>query len=272
MTAEAEQPPRGRRTIRGIQAAGAVLAVATGVVGLSALTAPPAQALAAPRHAGWDGARYWFKSDGQWRWTSHHSVYLQRSGQTTAPRTWLPAPKRAGWDGTRYWFRSNGQWRWTSHYDVYLQRTRASGSSSPSSSAPSSTSAAKPPTAGRSGNASVERAVGYALAQLGKPYIWGGNGPVGYDCSGLVQQAYKRAGISLPRVAAAQYGAVTKISASSLRRGDLLFWSSSKRQSGIEHVALYLGDGRYVEAPRPGKNVRVSTLSSGYYPTFFGRP
>ncbi|MFE7975725.1 C40 family peptidase [Streptomyces shenzhenensis] len=91
--------------------------------------------------------------------------------------------------------------------------------------------------------------------QLGKPYSWGGNGPAGYDCSGLVQQAYQRAGISLPRVAAAQSGAVTKISASSLRRGDLFFWSSSKRQSGIEHVALYLGDGRHVEAPRPGKNV-----------------
>ncbi|MGW4729235.1 C40 family peptidase [Streptomyces shenzhenensis] len=69
-----------------------------------------------------------------------------------------------------------------------------------------------------------------------------------------MQQAYQRAGISLPRVAA-QYGAVTKISASSLRRGNLFFWSSSKRQSGIEHVALYLGDGRHVEAPRPGKNV-----------------
>ncbi|MFF0226308.1 C40 family peptidase [Streptomyces sp. NPDC004629] len=238
MTAGSELPPHGRRTVRGIQAAGAVLALATGVVGLSAIAAPPAQALPAPSHEGWDGSRYWFKSDGQWRWTSHHSVYLQR--------------------------------------------THTSGSSSPSpspspspASKPASKPATKPATTGKSGTtgtSAVERAVDYALAQLGKPYIWGGNGPAGYDCSGLVQQAYQRAGISLPRVAAAQYGAVTKIGAGSLRRGDLLFWSSNKRQSGIGHVAVYLGDGRYVEAPRPGRTIRVSVLSSGYYPTFFGRP
>ena len=264
-----------------------MLAIATGVVGLGAAGTAPAHAMPAPKHEGWDGSRYWFKSNGQWRWTSHYNVYLQRtqgsgasssspSSSTPKPsspsssgsKSWLPTPQRAGWDGSRYWFKSNGQWRWTSHYDVYLQRTQGSGasSSSPSSSTP------KPTTPSKNSGSGVERAVGYALAQLGKPYYWGGNGPIGYDCSGLVQQAYRSAGIKLPRVASDQYGAVTKISSSSLRRGDLLFWSSNGRQSGVHHVAVYLGSGRYVEAPRPGKNIRVSGLSNGFYPTFFGRP
>jgi len=224
VTARTEQPPHHRGSACHLRAAGAVLAIATGVVGLGA-------AGTAPAHA-------------------------------------MPAPKHEGWDGSRYWFKSNGQWRWTSHYDVYLQRTQGSGasSSSPSSSTP------KPTTPSKNSGSGVERAVGYALAQLGKPYYWGGNGPIGYDCSGLVQQAYRSAGIKLPRVASDQYGAVTKISSSSLRRGDLLFWSSNGRQSGVHHVAVYLGSGRYVEAPRPGKNIRVSGLSNGFYPSFFGRP
>ncbi|MBV7672845.1 C40 family peptidase, partial [Streptomyces halstedii] len=255
----------------------------------AARTTASAQAwLPAPSRAGWDGSRYWFKSNGQWRWTSHQSVYLQRTGtkkaapapakttRTTAARTtasaqaWLPAPSRAGWDGSRYWFKSNGQWRWTSHQSVYLQRTggnAGTGSTGGATVPPKKTTA--PPKAN---TGSLEPALSYALAQLGKPYIWGGNGYLGYDCSGLVQQAYRRAGISLPRVASDQYGATTKISAGSLRRGDLIFWSSNGRQSGVHHVAVYLGGGRYVEAPRPGVNIRISSLSNGYAPNLFGRP
>jgi cell wall-associated NlpC family hydrolase len=119
--------------------------------------------------------------------------------------------------------------------------------------------------------ADVEVAIGFAEAQLGKPYVWGGDGPYGYDCSGLVQQAFLRAGVLLPRVAAEQYRATTPIAPSRLRRGDLIFWSSSSRSSGIHHVAIYLGGGRYIEAPHPGADVRISVLSSGYYPDFFGR-
>ncbi|WP_435603272.1 C40 family peptidase [Streptomyces sp. bgisy130] len=267
------QLPHIRESARRKRAAGVVLALATGMVGLGTADAPSAEAMPAPSKAGWDGTRYWFKSNSQWRWTSHYHIYLQRTrqapaqhtGQARAQRTWLAAPQREGWDGTRYWFRSNGQWRWTSHYGIYVQRRHTDGS-------PSTSSERTPAPTRTSRSSGVERAVDYALAQLGKPYIWGGNGPVGYDCSGLVQQAYQRAGISLPRVASDQYGAVTKISQSSLRRGDLLFWSSNGRQSGVHHVAVYLGDGRYVEAPRPGKNIRTSALYRGFYPTFFGRP
>ncbi len=180
------------------------------------------------------------------------------------------AAGKQGWDGSKYWFKNGaGEWRWTGHYDVYLNRTgQSGGGSAPAPAQPASRlSSDAAPAPG-----SKEAAVDYALAQLGKPYVWGGNGPSGYDCSGLVQQAYRRAGISLPRVADDQYAATTPISAGQLRRGDLVFWSDSGRASGIHHVGIYLGGGTFVEAPRPGKPVRVSTLNSGYYPTHFGRP
>ncbi|MFH8380196.1 C40 family peptidase [Kitasatospora sp. NPDC018058] len=180
------------------------------------------------------------------------------------------AAARQGWDGSRYWFKnSSGEWRWTSHYDVYVSRTGQSGGGS----APAPDQGGSRPSSDATSSAgSTEAAVDYALAQLGKPYVWGGDGPSGYDCSGLVQQAYRRSGISLPRVADDQYAATTSIGAGQLRRGDLVFWSDSGRASGIHHVGIYLGGGRFVEAPRPGKTVRISTLTSGYYPTHFGRP
>jgi cell wall-associated NlpC family hydrolase len=118
----------------------------------------------------------------------------------------------------------------------------------------------------------VETAVEFALAQLGKPFVMGGNGPDAYDCSGLIQQSFRRAGISLPRVANDQYEATSPVSASRLRRGDLLFWSSDGSARGIHHAAIYLGDNKYVEAAHPGTTVRISTLNRGYWPTQMGRP
>ncbi|MFJ9946519.1 C40 family peptidase [Kitasatospora sp. NPDC091207] len=282
---------RIHRAVRNTCLATTVLAGA-GVVGL---TAGAGSAHAAPGKPGWDGSKYWFKSvSGAWRWTSHYDVYAARTGASGAsggsggsagkvavsngPAT-PPASSgsssgssssgmRQGWDGSKYWFKNgSGEWRYTSHYDVYLSRTGQSGGGSAATSAPSATRPDSGPA-----SRGMQAAVDYALAQLGKPYVWGGNGPSGYDCSGLVQQAYRRGGISLPRVADDQYAATTPITAGQLRRGDLLFWSDSGRASGIHHVGIYLGDGTFVEAPRPGKTVRVSTLSSGFYPTHFGRP
>ncbi|MGW2397612.1 C40 family peptidase [Kitasatospora sp. NPDC001664] len=175
-----------------------------------------------------------------------------------------------GWDGSKYWFKNaSGEWRWTSHLSVYNARTGA-GAGQPQPPAPQPKPPAPQPS--QPGSSSVEAAIAYATAQLGKPYVWGGNGPSGYDCSGLVQQAYRRAGISLPRVADDQYAATTPIDAGQLRRGDLLFWSNSSRASGIHHVAVYLGDNKYLEAARPGTRIRISTLSQGYFPTHIGRP
>ncbi|MBO1419298.1 C40 family peptidase [Streptomyces sp. FH025] len=264
---------RIHRAVRSTCLATTVLAGA-GVVGL---TAGAGSAHAAAGTQGWDGSKYWFKnSSGEWRWTSHYDVYASRAGGSGSSGAQSVSNGSAssglsqGWDGSKYWFKnSSGEWRWTSHYDVYASRTgQSGGGSAPAPSRPSTNSSSNSAPA----SGSVEAAIDYALAQLGKPYVWGGNGPSGYDCSGLVQQAYRRAGISLPRVADDQYAATTAISSGQLRRGDLVFWSDSGRASGIHHVGIYLGGGKFVEAPRPGTTVRISTLSSGYYPTHFGRP
>jgi cell wall-associated NlpC family hydrolase len=293
-----------RRSLARAAATSALVAVGGTVAGtgLTLGTAAGAAALAAPSRPGWDGHRYWFRSHGEWRWTSHYDIYLRHAGgsaTTTAPDPTPPytggVPLHQGWDGRRYWFQRNGEWRWTSHYDIYLRYTSGSAAPTPTPPGPPTTPNPGPPT-GPPGvptpgppstplpvqpgpvpappvvsDADLETAIAFASAQLGKPYVWGGNGPYGYDCSGLVQQSFLQAGIELPRVAADQFWATLPITADDLRRGDLLFWSSSSRASGIHHVAIYLGGGRYIEAPRPGKTVRVSVLTTDYYPTHFGR-
>ncbi|MEV7188316.1 C40 family peptidase [Kitasatospora sp. NPDC093102] len=268
-TARTSRPSRTARLRRGMGMV-AVIATGTGVIGLGTGVSPAA-AEPAPAHAGWDGSRYWFKnSQGQWRWTSHYSVYAARTGggspSAAKATTGSSGGIKEGWDGSRYWFRnSKGEWRWTSHYDVYLERTgRAPSSSGSAGSGHADDSVAV--------NRDVEAAVQFALSQVGKPFLRAGNGPDGYDCSGLVQQSFRRGGIKLPRVANDQYAATTPIGASQLRRGDLLFWSPNGTARGIQHVAIYLGGNKYVEAARPGTNVRISTISKGYYPMFMGRP
>ncbi|MBV2156043.1 C40 family peptidase [Kitasatospora sp. SUK 42] len=269
-------PSRAARVRRGIGMA-AVIAVGAGVIGLGT-GVNPAAAERAPAHAGWDGSRYWFKdSQGQWRWTTHYDVYVARtkgggsSSKAASSNATSGGGIKQGWDGSRYWFRnSQGQWRWTTHYDVYVARTGggsagpASGSSHGSSNGSAHDSVAV--------NRNVEAAVQYALTQVGKPFRTAGNGPDGYDCSGLVQQSFRRGGIKLPRVANDQYAATTPISAGQLRRGDLLFWSPNGTKRGIQHVAIYLGGNQYVEAARPGTRVRISRISRGYYPAYMGRP
>ncbi|MEV4869666.1 C40 family peptidase [Streptomyces syringium] len=117
----------------------------------------------------------------------------------------------------------------------------------------------------------LESAITFAMAQIGDPYKLGGNGPHVWDCSGLIQQAYRRAGVKLPRIAADQYRATKRITRRALRRGDLVFWSTNGKASGVHHAAIYLGSGKYLEAPRPGKKVRISTFSY-YSPNLYGRP
>lgn len=104
-------------------------------------------------------------------------------------------------------------------------------------------------------------AVEWALTQIGTPYVWGGESPgVAFDCSGLVQAAYRAAGVSLPRVAQDQYDATPKVAAGSpLLPGDLVFFGSGP--GGIDHVGLFVGavDGRdvMVDAPHTGADVRA---------------
>ena len=109
-------------------------------------------------------------------------------------------------------------------------------------------------------------AVAWALAQIGTPYVWGGESTgVGFDCSGLVQAAYRVAGVSLPRVAQAQFDATPPVPAGSpLIPGDLVFFGSGP--GGIDHVGLFVGqvDGRpvMVDAPHTGADVRAEYFPS----------
>ncbi|MYY85244.1 hypothetical protein GT044_28985, partial [Streptomyces sp. SID335] len=259
---------------------------AVGAAVLVGAAAGTASAEAAPSHAGWDGSKYWYKdATGWWRWTSHYDKYVARGGKGAAATKGKSAPAgtgkrrsasapepvfrgRQGWDAIDrvYWYRKGGHWYWTSHRYKYERYTGRTGTTAPTTPHRPSTDPG-PGTPRRHG---TEAAISYAMRHLGDPYVWGGNGPHGWDCSGLVMAAYRQAGIALPRVADAQYRATQPISRGQLRRGDLVFWSSDGSASGVHHVAIYLGGGQYLEAPRPGKNVRVSSFS-WYDPNLYGR-
>ncbi|MER5204379.1 C40 family peptidase [Streptomyces sp. NPDC002825] len=100
-------------------------------------------------------------------------------------------------------------------------------------------------------------ALRFAVDQIGKPYEWGAEGPETYDCSGLTQQAWAAAGRELPRTSQEQWATLPRVPLAELRPGDLVVYFP-----GATHVALYLGDGLVVQAPRPGGKVKVSPLAA----------
>ncbi|MFF4896745.1 NlpC/P60 family protein [Streptomyces sp. NPDC001068] len=102
-----------------------------------------------------------------------------------------------------------------------------------------------------------DRAVRYAVDQLGKPYRWGTAGPLSYDCSGLTQQAWDHAGTSIPRTSQEQWAGLRHIPLADLRPGDLVVYFPE-----ATHVALYLGGGKVVQAPRPGARIKVSPIAA----------
>ncbi|MET8573816.1 NlpC/P60 family protein [Streptomyces sp. NPDC005012] len=98
-------------------------------------------------------------------------------------------------------------------------------------------------------------AIAYAQRKLGSPYVWGATGPNAFDCSGLIQAAYRSAGVSLPRTTYAQIDAGRRVSRSQLRPGDLVFF-----YPGITHVGMYIGQGRMIHAPNPSAPVRIAPI------------
>lgn len=100
-------------------------------------------------------------------------------------------------------------------------------------------------------------AVRYAIGQIGKPYVWGAEGPGSFDCSGLTSQAWATAGRTIPRTSQEQWRQLRKVPVSALRPGDLVIYFPK-----ATHVALYIGNGLVVQAPRPGSRVKVSPLAS----------
>ena len=100
---------------------------------------------------------------------------------------------------------------------------------------------------------------------LGVPYRWGGEDRTnGFDCSGLTMVSYRLNGLNLPRNSRAQFRAGQAVDKTRLRQGDLVFFAT-KGGSRVTHVGLYIGDNRFIHAPRPGKTVRVASLSSRYF-------
>ncbi|WP_049574794.1 C40 family peptidase [Streptomyces sp. SBT349] len=106
-------------------------------------------------------------------------------------------------------------------------------------------------------SARAASAVGFAFAQLGKPYGWGATGPDAFDCSGLTQAAWLAGGVSLPRTSYSQVSAGTRVSRDELAPGDLVFY-----YSGISHVGIYVGGGQIIHASRPGTPVRLAPVDS----------
>ncbi len=108
-----------------------------------------------------------------------------------------------------------------------------------------------------------KEALDVATKYLGTPYQWGGASPTtGFDCSGLVQYSYAQIGIELPRVAAQQFDVGIPVARDHLRPGDAVFFA----QNGyVHHVGLYIGDGRFIDAPETGQQVKVDSLSEPYF-------
>jgi cell wall-associated NlpC family hydrolase len=114
------------------------------------------------------------------------------------------------------------------------------------------------------GNRAVvgERAAAIALQQVGVPYRYGGSSPSGFDCSGLVHYSYANAGKSIPRTTTGLWANLIPIESHRMRVGDLLFFSIAGKMS---HVGMYLGNGRFVHAPKSGRVVSIESLESDYY-------
>jgi len=123
------------------------------------------------------------------------------------------------------------------------------------SSAPSAHASTKPPRL---------VAFDWAKAQAGKPYIYGGTGPNGYDCSGLMQYILGVAGVRMPRVAADQARTGVVLPYSQAKIGDLLIFANDPTNPGyISHIAMYIGGGKMLEAPHTGDHVKIWPVYTG---------
>jgi cell wall-associated NlpC family hydrolase len=106
------------------------------------------------------------------------------------------------------------------------------------------------------------RVAGLAAAMIGIPYVYGGQTPEGFDCSGLVFYAYRETGIDVPRTSLAQYRAAKRIPVSAAQPGDLVFFRIGRQ---ISHVGIYVGNNRFIHSPETGQTVKITDLDDEYY-------
>ena len=104
-----------------------------------------------------------------------------------------------------------------------------------------------------------------ATGQIGRPYRYGGTTPDGFDCSGLTRYVYAQAGVSLPRSAREQHQSGKSIKIDKAQPGDLLFYRFGRMGGGIDHVAIYLGNGEAVHAPASGRTVIVASVGDPWW-------
>jgi cell wall-associated NlpC family hydrolase len=110
---------------------------------------------------------------------------------------------------------------------------------------------------GTDATAAGKKAIAYATQQVGKPYVWGAEGPDSFDCSGLTSQAWLHAGVVIPRTSEEQWAGLKHVPVDRMRPGDLIIYFAD-----ASHVALYIGNGKIISAPRPGRRVYVSPAGS----------
>ncbi|KUO21597.1 C40 family peptidase [Streptomyces dysideae] len=135
------------------------------------------------------------------------------------------------------------------------QESSESGSTTGSNTSTSTSTSPTSPSTDSSYATKAEKALAFARAQIGKPYVWGATGPDSYDCSGLTQAAWKAAGVDIPRVTYDQVNAGTTVSLSNAQPGDLVFFYDD-----VTHVGIYIGNGMMIHAPKPGTYVREESI------------
>ena len=114
-----------------------------------------------------------------------------------------------------------------------------------------------------------QQIIDYAAQFLGCKYVYGGNTPSGFDCSGYVKYVFKHFGVELTRTSASQYSTSVRIKKSELKIGDLVFFSQTAGSSKVGHVGIYVGGGQFIHAAAPGKGVRYDSLNSSYYSSHY---
>ena len=106
--------------------------------------------------------------------------------------------------------------------------------------------------------------VGIAMQYLGTPYVYGGESPSGFDCSGFTMYVFSRVGVSIPRTVSTQYAVGVPVSRSELQAGDLVFFN------GLGHVGIYIGGGSFIHSPHTGDVVKISSMTGWYADTYVG--